>query len=344
MTASTSPVVSPSSRFSKIRQAIRWVLGLGIFVADAALLLAYLLPQDLRATQRSYLLLAAVTFAIRSLQFQIALALSAAAILAWLVRSRLLSLVGLLPAMVLLAPVAMGYLPKGQPAVSAQTCRVMSLNLLYKNQNTGAIVKQIRDANPDVLLVEEFTPFQNEALQREIGADYRYQCIAADHGSSGIGIFSRVALSDAGDIGLHSSHQQLRATLHLPGGDVALYALHLRSPQSVRSVTTGRIQTADLIDRLKNERLPVIVGGDFNFTPDSPNAAALRNLGLMSTHDLAGHGRGATFPAGRWPYLPGIRIDHVMLSHELTCARSYVGGNSGSDHRPIVADVGWKIK
>jgi endonuclease/exonuclease/phosphatase (EEP) superfamily protein YafD len=63
----------------------------------------------------------------------------------------------------------------------------------------------------------------------------------------------------------------------------------------------------------------------------------------VSTHDLAGHRRGATFPAtGRWSRLPGIRIDHVMLSRELTCSRSYVAGNSGSDHRPIVADVGWK--
>lgn len=319
------------------------MLGLCILGTIAALLLAYVLPQDFRATRHSYLLLAAFAFVVRSLQFQIAIGLAGAAVVAWLVRSRRLSIIALLPAIVLLAPVAMDYLPKKQPATHAQTCRVMSMNLLYKNRNTDAIVKQIRLADPDVVLVEEFTLFQNDALQKEIGQEYPYQSIVADHGSSGIGIFSRIPFSDAGDIGLYSSHQQLRATLHLPGGDVALYALHLRCPQSIRSIATERIQTADLIDRLKNEKLPVIVGGDFNFTPDSPNAAALRDLGLVSTHDLAGHGRGATFPCvGRWSHFPGIRIDHVMLSHELTCTCSYVAGNSGSDHRPIVADIAWK--
>jgi endonuclease/exonuclease/phosphatase (EEP) superfamily protein YafD len=319
------------------------MLGFGILAANAALLVAYLLPQDFRATRHSYLLLAAFAFAVRSLQFQIALGLVICTILAWLVRSRLFSIIAFLPAILLLTPVAMDYLPKKPATVNAHACRVMSMNVLYKNQNTDAIVKQIRLADPDVVLVEEFTLFQNGALQKEIGEDYPYQCIFADHGSSGIGIFSRFPLSDAGDIGLYSSHQQLRATLHLPGGDVALYAVHLRCPQSVRSIATERLQTADLIDRLKNEKLPIVVGGDFNFTPDSPNAAALRAIGLVSTHDLAGHRRGATFPAtGRWSRLPGIRIDHVMLSRELTCSRSYVAGNSGSDHRPIVADVGWK--
>jgi endonuclease/exonuclease/phosphatase (EEP) superfamily protein YafD len=342
MTASLSSAVTRKSRFPKFGRLIKRLLWIAILGANVALLLAYLLPQNLRETRASYLLLAFVAFMVRSLQFQVALGLFVAAIVAWIARSRILALMGLLPAIVLLAPVAMEYAPKQHAKPSGQTCRVMSMNLLYKNENTAAIIKQIRAADPDVLLVEEFTLFQNDALQKEIGADYPYQSIAADHGSSGIGIFSRIPMSEAKDIGLFNSRQQLRATLHLADGDVALYAVHLKSPQSVKSVTAGRIQTADLVDRLKREKLPILIGGDFNFTEDSPNAAALRDIGLVSTHDLAGHGRGVTWPyRGRWPYIPGIRIDHVMISHQLTCSRSYVAGNSGSDHRPIVADVGW---
>jgi endonuclease/exonuclease/phosphatase (EEP) superfamily protein YafD len=345
MTAPTSPVVSRNSRFAKFGQLIRRLLCIAILGANAAILLAYLLPQDFREIRASYLMLAFVAFMVRSLQFQIALGLLLCAGVAWVARSRLLSLIGLLPAIVLLAPVAMEYAPKRHVTPTGQTCRVMSMNLLYKNQNTAAIVKQIRTADPDVLLVEEFTLFQNDALQKDIGDEYPYQCIAASRGSSGIGIFSRIPMSDGRDIGLFNSHQQLRATLHLSDGDVALYAIHLKSPQSINSVSQARIQTADLVDRLKNEKLPIVIGGDFNFTEDSPNAAALRGLGLVSTHDLAGHGRGTTFPCNRgFSLLPGIRIDHVMLSRELTCSRSYVGGNSGSDHRPIVADIGWKTK
>src|SRR5689334_1310277 len=294
MTASITPVVPRESRFSKLARVIRSVLWFAVLGANAALLLAYLLPQDFRDLSPIYLLLAFATFIVRSLQFQIALGLIACATIAWLMRSRLLTLIGFLPALVLLSPVAMEYLPKHESVPAGETCHVMAANLLYLNQNTSAIVQQIRKANPDVLLVEEFTQFQNAALQQQIGAEYPYQCIAADHGSSGIGIFSRIPMSDAGDIGLFSSRQQLRATLHLPGGDVALYAVHLKCPQSIKSETAARIQTADLVDRLKREKLPILIGGDFNFTQDSPNAAALRDLGLVSTHEIAGHGRGVT--------------------------------------------------
>jgi endonuclease/exonuclease/phosphatase family metal-dependent hydrolase len=43
----------------------------------------------------------------------------------------------------------------------------------------------------------------------------------------------------------------------------------------------------------------------------------------------------------RWrAWLPGVRIDHVFLTPQLTCTRDAVGGFDGSDHLPIFADVG----
>jgi endonuclease/exonuclease/phosphatase family metal-dependent hydrolase len=40
--------------------------------------------------------------------------------------------------------------------------------------------------------------------------------------------------------------------------------------------------------------------------------------------------------------LPGVRIDHCLLSSELTATRAQVGHNHGSDHLGIFADVGWR--
>ena len=58
--------------------------------------------------------------------------------------------------------------------------------------------------------------------------------------------------------------------------------------------------------------------------------------------DIAGVGRGSTWPVlPRWrAWLPGVRIDHVFLTPQLTCTRDAVGGFDGSDHLPIYADVG----
>ena len=64
------------------------------------------------------------------------------------------------------------------------------------------------------------------------------------------------------------------------GRDVALYNLHLLPPRRLDYTAEGRLQFADLLDRLTAERLPVIVAGDFNLTETTPQHADLRRVGL----------------------------------------------------------------
>ena len=59
--------------------------------------------------------------------------------------------------------------------------------------------------------------------------------------------------------------------------------------------------------------------------------------------ELAGHGRGSTWPVEpQWmQWLPGVRIDHVFVSPQLTCTQFIVGEYDGSDHLPVIADIGF---
>ena len=41
----------------------------------------------------------------------------------------------------------------------------------------------------------------------------------------------------------------------------------------------------------------------------------------------------------RW--FPGIRLDHIFLSKELTSTQSRTGTGAGSDHRPVIAETGF---
>jgi endonuclease/exonuclease/phosphatase (EEP) superfamily protein YafD len=44
-------------------------------------------------------------------------------------------------------------------------------------------------------------------------------------------------------------------------------------------------------------------------------------------------------------WLPGVRIDHIFVSNQLTFTQFFVGEHDGSDHLPIVADVGvWRSR
>ena len=93
---------------------------------------------------------------------------------------------------------------------------------------------------------------------------------------------------------------------------------------------------------MRAETLPVIAAGDFNFTQETPNEAALKNVGLQDGFEQSGQGRGSTWPVDPpWmQWLPGVRIDHIFVSRQLTCTHFFVGGYDGLDHLPIVADVG----
>ena len=63
-------------------------------------------------------------------------------------------------------------------------------------------------------------------------------------------------------------------------------------------------------------------------------------MGFTDAWDIAGRGRGATWPANSFlRYLPGVRIDHMYLSEELTATKVRRGTLPGSDHRYVVADI-----
>ena len=131
--------------------------------------------------------------------------------------------------------------------------------------------------------------------------------------------------------------------LDFAGRQIALYNIHLLPPKEIDWTIEQRREFADLYDQLEREELPVILCGDFNFTLATAFAAQLRGRGLRDAHELAGRGRGSTWPViSFFRYCPGIRLDHIYLSEQLTATRSTTGTGQGSDHRPVIAEIGFK--
>ncbi len=128
-----------------------------------------------------------------------------------------------------------------------------------------------------------------------------------------------------------------------------------------------------LYDRLKilrDDRIPFIIGGDFNVIPHDkdchdPKAwegdalfrpesrakfCALLNLGLTDAfrvnNNQAGDYTFWDYQAGAWPQNKGIRIDHFLLSPTLTdrlqsCVidKNPRGEEKASDHTPIILEL-----
>ena len=330
------------------RRTFKRALSAGCWALTAAagllLAFAYLLPQWLRSTSTAYNLLAAGAFLVRTAPFYLGVACILALLIAVAMRRWRLAAVSAAVAVAGLLPALLHLLPVDQPPANGPAVRVMAMNLLAGTRDTAPAVAAIRAANPDVLLVEELTPLHVAALNKAFGEDYPHRLLYPNPATHGLGLYSRrpVRLIEPPVQTNANAWRVLTAALDVGGKQVVLYQVHFASPRKLNKIVGNRRQTADLIDRMAaeaaGENRPVIVAGDFNFSPTSPNAAALRRAGLRAAHDLAGPGPGGTWPAaaGRWL---AFRIDEVYVSPSLTVSDAGVGGRTRSDHRPVWADV-----
>ena len=120
----------------------------------------------------------------------------------------------------------------------------------------------------------------------------------------------------------------LRAVAELPGGgDFAVFTSHFGlSPEEQRNaVTLAAALTAA-------ERLPFVLMGDFNVTPDDPVLAPL-DESLTVTHGfLEGQ---LSHPS----HAPRDRIDYIYASPSVTVLSAEILPVMPSDHRPVVAKI-----
>lgn len=79
---------------------------------------------------------------------------------------------------------------------------------------------------------------------------------------------------------------------------------------------------------------PLIFAGDLN-TPPAGNLYRDLTRTMSDSFREAGWGWGCTFPSDR----PLLRIDYVLHSSHWTATRCEVGAASGSDHRPVLAEL-----
>ncbi len=309
------------------------------------ILFTYLWPAGFRNTSTAFVAAAWAAFIIRTFLFQFGLLLLVITTIAAWKKHKRLALATLPLLAVTLGPAAWQYMPSAPPDVNGESVTVMSVNLLMINQATEPIISEIKAADPDILFLQEYTPHWHEALSAAIASEYPHIRQIQRDDSFGAAVYSKRSFK--GRVNTHlplgrATEPQIRAVVEVDNREVAIYNIHFLPPWGMDYVIETRAQFADLRGRLEAEQLPVIVCGDFNFTERSPQAAALRHTGILESHDLGGWGRGTTWPVSsffRW--IPSIRLDHIYISNHLTCTDCQTGTGQGSDHRPVIARIGF---
>jgi len=87
-----------------------------------------------------------------------------------------------------------------------------------------------------------------------------------------------------------------------------------------------------------DERIPVMLVGDFNMGQHNRFYKNLLNQGFYNLHQELGQGATITWPNGM-NNAPPVRLDHAFISPELIGLSINEGTGLGSDHRPFVIDV-----
>jgi endonuclease/exonuclease/phosphatase (EEP) superfamily protein YafD len=216
---------------------------------------------------------------------------------------------------------------------------VMTANIRLGGADAASAVQAARDQRVDVLMIEELTPAAAARLNSAgITRQFPYHLALPRDSAGGTGLWSRLPLRDARAIpGLTFAAVTAGITAGPQAAPVQLVALHIAGPYP-NSSDWGR-DMARLPGILRRIAVAgrVLVGGDFNATPDVAQFRRLLTDGYGDAADQAGSGLTATFPADAW-YPPLIAIDHVLTREAVATATRTVRV-AGSDHRALVAVV-----
>ena len=223
----------------------------------------------------------------------------------------------------------------GPGAAGAARVRVFALNVEYSQSTGAAASKQIRQADPDVVVLSELSPRNLRGLDL---SQYRYSWQRPQPNAFGQGIWSRWPLTSK-SIWSDSGIAMMQVTVLAPSGSFRLYQVHTHSPQGASGRSTWKSQLERLKAYLADERIPVVAAGDYNASRwDSAFSDILGGTNHIADAD-AGRGYLPTWPSG-WSWIPPVLpLDHVLISRGIGVRDIHSLSPVGSDHRALVADL-----
>ncbi len=223
----------------------------------------------------------------------------------------------------------------------------MSFNILFSNKNYNTIANTIRNANPDIIGLQETQPHHITALKQAL-PEYPYIAIHPAPKYHNIAILSRYPIESLTILPETSIERGLSATITIQNQPITIIVAHLTPnyvppdaprpyPTELQSRYTSRHTEIDhLLQYTRQNPHPSLILCDCNLS-DTSQAYPQMTQGLSDSFAQTGWGLGHTFIGETWK-LPLQRIDYIWHTQNLRAIESYVGQDGGSDHLPIVTD------
>jgi endonuclease/exonuclease/phosphatase (EEP) superfamily protein YafD len=224
----------------------------------------------------------------------------------------------------------------GTTTAASGALRLLVANVEVGNTDFAAVGRLVVQTHPDLFGVTELTPVMAQHLALELPG-YRTRVLAPRDDAYGIGLYSRLPLQSARLVRFPAGDgpPTVVAQLRVDGKRLAVVVTH------VHTTFAGSVHVRHL-DALATARPRfgerVVVCGDFNAPPwTGPLRRFASHTGL---HDLYGGRAWAVYTWPTWGYVLRVPIDNCFMSEGVAATGYHDGPDIGSDHRPLVVDIG----
>ncbi len=218
--------------------------------------------------------------------------------------------------------------------------RLVSANLLHENTDFERMVQGIGAIDADVIVLSETTMAARDRFRPlETRFPHALDTCAADS-LYGIVILSKFPLTRrSGGIGEDPLPRHLAADLMVGGRGITLVAIHPTNPLRISRAQRipGEFESVAALCRAALEDLVLV--GDCNAAGWSRYLRDLeRDASLSNDRRLR-----PSWPV--WlPSLVRLPLDHVWVRGRVALLNAELGPKFGSDHLPLIAELGWRDK
>ncbi|HLK92499.1 MAG TPA: endonuclease/exonuclease/phosphatase family protein [Polyangia bacterium] len=233
-------------------------------------------------------------------------------------------------------------------AATGPAFRLLTYNVNFGIPGDAATVAAIRDADADLVLLQETNAAWEQALRKALSPTFPAMLFKNRAAAAGFAVLSRLPIVESELIPPSGDgwFPALRIVVETPFGRVQALSVHLRPPVSESGsafgllLPTEAVRVAEIrgfVARLSPD-VPTLVAGDFNEEEDGDAVRVLRERGMRSA--LARHAPGQ--PTWRWKTVFGTlhrQLDHVFYDARLDVAWAAVRVAGRSDHLPVIAVV-----
>lgn len=216
--------------------------------------------------------------------------------------------------------------------------RVLSMNVLTSNHDSRSVKREIEASEAEVVFLMEVNHRWTAALS-ELRALYPHHVALPREDNFGVALFSKIPWTRQEILWLGQAHvPSIEIELSHQGRPLTIIGTHPLPPVGGTYSRARNEQLESLAEHVMEAGTPVLVVGDLNATPWSAGMRLLMSTGHLRFRSLYP----PWAPTWRVGSVFAIPIDHALCTPPLVITDRTIGPDVGSDHRPLLVDVGWE--